>query len=53
MFRQPPGIDIYSDPPEVLNVAPLNAGDCVSARPSAQKVFLHDQQDSCELRTIR
>ena len=49
MFRQPPGIDIYSDPPEVLNVAPLNAGDCVSARPSAQKVFLHD--DSCELRT--
>ena len=51
MFRQPPGIDIYSDPPEVLNVAPLNAGDCVSARPSAQKAFLHD--DSCELRTIR
>ena len=49
MFRQPPGIDIYSDPPEVLNVAPLNAGDCVSARPSAQPVLLHD--DSCELRT--
>ena len=49
MFRQPPGIDIYSDPPEVLNVAPLNAGDCVSARPSAQPAFLHD--DSCELRT--
>ena len=40
MFRQPAGIDIYSDPPEVLNVAPLNAGDCVSARSSAQPRFL-------------